>query len=63
METELWSALPKEQAEAMIKSISEKVPTKRVGQPEDVAESYLYLMRDTNVTGVNIATNSGGPLV
>jgi NAD(P)-dependent dehydrogenase (short-subunit alcohol dehydrogenase family) len=33
--------------------------TGKVGQPEDVAESYLYCMRDANVTGSVISTNGG----
>jgi recyclin-1 len=31
----------------------------RVGRPEDVAESYLYCMRDGNVTGSVVSTNGG----
>ncbi|AEO69921.1 uncharacterized protein THITE_2146808 [Thermothielavioides terrestris NRRL 8126] len=35
----------------------------KIGTPEEVAEAYLYLMKDTNVTGSMISTNSGALLV
>ncbi|KAI4871148.1 putative short chain dehydrogenase/ reductase [Hypoxylon rubiginosum] len=34
----------------------------KIGTPEEVAEAYLYLMRDTNSTGSCVSTN-GGALV
>jgi len=63
VDTELWSTMPKDAREAMLKSISEKMPTKVVGQSEDLAEAYLYLMRDLNITGTCISSNSGTLLV
>lgn len=35
----------------------------RVPGPEDVAEAYLYLMKDHNITGSCISTNGGWFLV
>ena len=40
-----------------------KLPTGEVPGPEDVAEAYLYLMKDSNVTGTVIASNGGWFLV
>ncbi|KAI6083696.1 putative short chain dehydrogenase/ reductase [Hypoxylon rubiginosum] len=31
----------------------------KIGAPEEVAEAYLYLMRDTNSTGSCVSTNGG----
>lgn len=36
-----------------------KCTTGEIGRPEDVAESYLYVMRDWNVSGSVIDTNGG----
>ncbi|KAK0872058.1 hypothetical protein LTS02_001552 [Friedmanniomyces endolithicus] len=47
----------------MFKAIGEKVPTGRVGRVEDVAEAFLYLMRDGNVTGSMVSSNGGALLV
>ncbi|KNB06427.1 hypothetical protein FOXG_07140 [Fusarium oxysporum f. sp. lycopersici 4287] len=35
----------------------------KVGLPEEVAEAYLYFMKDTNATGSCIDTNGGSFLV
>ena len=35
----------------------------KVGTPEEVAEAYLYLMKDTNATGSSISTNAGSLLL
>lgn len=47
----------------MFAGIEGRVLTQRVGRPEDVAEAYLYAMRDRNLTGETIKTNSGATLV
>ena len=39
------------------------MPTGRVASPEDVAEAYLYLLKDTNITGTTVSTNGGSLLV
>lgn len=31
----------------------------KAGRPEEVAEAYVYLMRDTNATGMNVSSNGG----
>ena len=36
-----------------------KCTTGEIGKAEDVAESYLYVMRDWNVSGSVIDTNGG----
>jgi NAD(P)-dependent dehydrogenase (short-subunit alcohol dehydrogenase family) len=64
VETELWNTLPSDEArQDLFKRTAERLPTGRVGQVEDVAESYLYLMRDGNVTGTMVSTNGGALLV
>lgn len=35
----------------------------KVGTPEEVAEAYLYFMKDTNATGSCISTNGGALLL
>ncbi|KAF4624237.1 hypothetical protein G7Y89_g13933 [Cudoniella acicularis] len=65
VETEMWDAfkLSEGQKEGMFKGIAEKVPTGHIGQPHEVAEAYLWLMKDTNVTGFVASSNSGALLV
>jgi NAD(P)-dependent dehydrogenase (short-subunit alcohol dehydrogenase family) len=35
----------------------------KVGSPEEVAEAYVYLMKDTNATGSCVSTNAGSLLL
>jgi len=62
VDTELWKDFSEEQKEIFMKSIREKVLTGKIGKPEDVAEAYLWLMKDSNVTGVVASTDSGHKL-
>lgn len=57
--TPLWDGLPKEMREGFMEQIKTKCTTGVVGRAEDVAESYLYAMRDWNVSGSVIDTNGG----
>ncbi|KAK0942865.1 hypothetical protein LTR29_005605 [Friedmanniomyces endolithicus] len=63
VDTELWRGMTEEAKGEMFKAIGEKVPTGRVGRVEDVAEAFLYLMRDGNVTGSMVSSNGGALLV
>lgn len=47
----------------MFAEIQGSLPTGKVATPEELAESYLYLMKDTNVTGTMISSNGGSLLV
>jgi NAD(P)-dependent dehydrogenase (short-subunit alcohol dehydrogenase family) len=62
VETELWDAMGEKKGE-MLASMASKIPTGRPGRPEDVAETYLGLLKDCNVDGVMVRTDGGGLLV
>ena len=55
--TELSLSMPG--AEEIMEGFRRKTTTGRLGTPEDVAEAYLYLMKDKFVTGAKIETNGG----
>lgn len=61
--TEMWDRMPKEQRDAFLEELKRGTTTGELGRPEDVAEAYLYCMRDRNVTGSLIGTNGGGLLM
>lgn len=63
VDTELWDGMSGAEKKNMFAGIEGRVLTQRVGRPEDVAEAYLYAMRDRNLTGETIKTNSGATLV
>ncbi|KAF2851318.1 short-chain dehydrogenase/reductase-like protein SDR [Plenodomus tracheiphilus IPT5] len=56
--TELWN-MPANQKDIVLKAVAEKMTTGRPGQPEDVAESYLVVMKDVNMDGSVVRTDGG----
>jgi len=60
LDTELWKDMSKEARDGMYTASAGKHPTGRVG---DVAEAYLRLMKDLNVTSTVVASDSGGKVV
>ncbi|KAF2124298.1 short chain dehydrogenase [Dothidotthia symphoricarpi CBS 119687] len=61
--TELWDTIPEDHRKGMMKSFEDKMPTGRVPLPEDVAETYLGLLKDVNMDGVTVSTNGGAMLM
>ncbi|MEV7387966.1 SDR family oxidoreductase [Streptomyces sp. NPDC091215] len=61
--TELWRELPEEDRDGLFRSSAESLPVGRVGEPADVAEAYLYLMRGGYSTGSVVVVDGGGSLV
>lgn len=62
VDTELLRALagPDPKVQAGFKEMLKKVTLlNKVGEPEDVAEAYVYLMKDANITGSVIHTDGG----
>ncbi|KAI9900985.1 hypothetical protein N3K66_005247 [Trichothecium roseum] len=65
VQTELWDTLQANlggddgRGAKVKESFADRTATGRVGCVEDVAESYLYLIRDRNVTASVIQTNGG----
>lgn len=57
--TEMWNDMSREHYEAFQKAAGDKLTTGRVAKPEDVAEAYIYAMKDTNLTGAVLGTNGG----
>jgi NAD(P)-dependent dehydrogenase (short-subunit alcohol dehydrogenase family) len=53
--TELFGDIP----DAVLQSFAAGTLTNTVGKPEDVAEAYVYAMRDRFITGTVISTDGG----
>lgn len=62
VETELWNGIPEEQRKGFLDGIGSKLMTGKVGQPQDVAQTYVYLLKDENMTA-QIVTSDGGSSV
>jgi NAD(P)-dependent dehydrogenase (short-subunit alcohol dehydrogenase family) len=56
--TELWSNVPQSEREEMFANAARQLPVGRVGEAEDLAETYLYLMRQAFSTGAMILSRA-----
>ena len=62
VDTEVWSNVQPEQKESMFQALVSKTTTGSIAQASDVAEAYIYCMKDSNVTGSVISSNGGALL-
>jgi NAD(P)-dependent dehydrogenase (short-subunit alcohol dehydrogenase family) len=57
--TELFSRMPKAQLDPLVDKYVRETMTSTIGRPEEVAEAFLYCMRDSFVDGAVIHTDGG----
>lgn len=62
IKTNLWNSIPETDRESMYQSLSDALLLKRVGEAEDVALAFTYLMKQPHGTG-QILTVDGGTLL
>jgi NAD(P)-dependent dehydrogenase (short-subunit alcohol dehydrogenase family) len=63
VKTDMWNQLSQEDREGLYRDVGAKLLTGRVGEADEVAETYLYLMRQTFSTGQVVTVDGGGVLV
>ena len=63
VKTDLWGNIPEEHREAMFQSAADSLPVKHVASPEEIAQTYLYLIKQTYSTGQCVVVDGGGVLV
>ncbi|OOQ59187.1 SDR family oxidoreductase [Mucilaginibacter pedocola] len=63
IKTPMWDSMPAEQREGLYRSAEEGLLLKRVGEPEDVAEAFIYLMKQRFGTGQCVVVDGGTVLV
>jgi NAD(P)-dependent dehydrogenase (short-subunit alcohol dehydrogenase family) len=59
----LWREMSEEDRSAMYDSLSEALPVGRVGEVSDIAETFLYLMRNGYSSGTIVTVDGGSVLV
>jgi NAD(P)-dependent dehydrogenase (short-subunit alcohol dehydrogenase family) len=60
--TPLWGNIPETAREELFREAGRKLPVGRVGEPSDIAETYVYLMRSAFSTGQTVVVDGGGVL-
>ena len=61
--TEMWGSMSEKEREAMSRSIGQTLLVGRAGEPHDLAQAYLYLMREGFSTGQVIVVDGGATFV
>lgn len=61
--TPAYAGMPEEERHTLFASLAEKLPVRRVGQPDDAAQTVLYLMRNGYTTGTVVCVDGGHRLI
>lgn len=60
--TPLWLGLADETRAAMFAGAAQRLPARRVGQPEDIANAVLFLITTSFATGSTVRVDGGGAI-
>lgn len=63
VKTALWDGMSEANREAMYADTGKKLPAGRVGEVEDIAETFLYLMKSGFTTGQAVVIDGGAVIV
>lgn len=61
--TPLWAGMAEAEREALYQAVAARLPVGHVGEAAEIAEAYLYLMRQSFGTGHVLVVDGGGLLV
>jgi len=61
--TDVWNSIPAEGREAAFAQATARQPIARIGEPSEVAQAYLYLMRGGYTTGQVLIVDGGTSVV
>lgn len=61
--TNLWAGMSEQDREGMYEHMSVSLPVQRVGEAEDIAKTYLYLIEQPYSTGQTVIVDGGAVLV
>ncbi|CAM5764034.1 short-chain dehydrogenase [Labrys miyagiensis] len=62
IDTPLWSRLDDDAREAMFARVGKSLPAQVVGQPQDVANAVLFLMKTPFATGTTVRVDGGAAI-
>lgn len=63
VKTNLWNSMTTAEREQLYDTVGRALPVKRVGNAEDIARSFLYLMQQDYCTGQVLTVDGGNILV
>jgi len=60
--TPLWSGMTEDKREAMFAGAAQRLPVRRIGQPEDIANAILFVATTPFATGSTVRVDGGGAI-
>jgi NAD(P)-dependent dehydrogenase (short-subunit alcohol dehydrogenase family) len=63
VKTPLWASIEEADREALYRQTAERLPVGHVGAAAEIAEAYLYLMRQNYATGQVLVVDGGAILI
>lgn len=63
IDTNLWNNMNEADREGFFNHLENTLLLKRVGQPEDIAQAFVYLMKQSYTTGQSLIIDGGAVLV
>jgi len=63
VESNLWDGIPEDDRKKFYQSVAASLPVKRVGQPEDIGQTFVFLMKQSFATGQTFIIDGGTVLV
>jgi NAD(P)-dependent dehydrogenase (short-subunit alcohol dehydrogenase family) len=61
--TDLWQEFPPDVREELFRKTGDVLPVGRIGEPADIARSYVHLMEQEYATGSVVTVDGGGHLI
>jgi NAD(P)-dependent dehydrogenase (short-subunit alcohol dehydrogenase family) len=61
--TDLWDSVPSDARESFFRDTGAVLPVQRIGDPADIAQAFVYLMREGYSTGTIVLVDGGYVLV
>jgi len=61
--TNLWQNMSSSEREQLYESVGKRLPVGRVGEAHDIAQAYLFLMKEGFATGQTVVVDGGTVLV
>ena len=63
VKTELWGGMSENERNEMYANIGNALPVKRIGETEDIAKTFVYLLEQEYSTGQTLIIDGGTSLV
>jgi NAD(P)-dependent dehydrogenase (short-subunit alcohol dehydrogenase family) len=61
--TDVWNSIPEADRQSRFAEMTRRQPVPRIGEPREVAEAYLYLMRGGYTTGQVLRVDGGSSVI